>query len=109
MSIDQYFELIGFCLNSLKIINYNKVTTVRYSFYNLLNSRYLKLTERVRALPLSDTEIIEIKDFSINPRSAPPPSYIKTEQTIKSARRRSLATYISSLSDLKLGYIKKKR
>jgi hypothetical protein len=41
MSINRYFELTGFYLNSLKIINYSKVIIIRYSPYNLLNSRYL--------------------------------------------------------------------
>jgi hypothetical protein len=109
MSAERYFEPIGFCLNSLKIINYSKVIIIRYSPYGLLNPRHLKLIERVRALPSSDTEIIEIKDSPINPRSAPPPGYIKAEQAIKPARRRSLTTYIPSLPDLKLGYIEKKR
>jgi hypothetical protein len=77
--INQYFELIGFCLNSLKIINYNKIIIVRYSLYSLLNSRYLKLIKRVRALLSFNTEIIEIKDSPVNSRSASPPGYIKAE------------------------------
>jgi hypothetical protein len=70
MSREQYFELIGFCPNSIKIINYSKITIVRYGFYNLLNPRHLKLIKRIRALPPFNTEIIEIKNFLINPRSA---------------------------------------
>jgi hypothetical protein len=47
MSADRYFEPIGFYFNSLKIINYSKVITVRCDPYNLLNPRYLKLIKRV--------------------------------------------------------------
>jgi hypothetical protein len=107
--INQYFEPISFYLNSLKVINYSKVITVRCSLCILLNPHYLKLTERVRASLFSDTEIIEIKDSFVDPRSAPPPSHIKAEQAIKPARRRNLATHIPSLPNLKLGYIEKKR
>jgi hypothetical protein len=108
MSIDQYFELIDFCPNSIKIIDYSKIIIVRYGSYNLLNPRHLRLIKRIQALPPSDTEIIEIKDFPINPRSAPP-AEIKAEQAIKPAKRRGLIIYISSLLNLKLGYIEKKR
>jgi hypothetical protein len=108
MSKEQYFELIGFYPNSIKIIDYSKITIVRCDSYSLLNPRYLKLTERIRALPSSNTEIIEIKNFLINPRSAPP-AEIKAEQAIKPAKRRGLIIYITSLSDLKLGYAEKER
>jgi hypothetical protein len=109
MSTDQYFKSIGFCLNSIEIIDYSKITTVRCGFCGLLNPRYSKLTERIRASPPPGTEIIEIRDSPMDPRSAPPPGDIKAEQAIKSAKRRGLATHIPSLPDLKLGYAEKER
>jgi hypothetical protein len=108
MSVDQYFESISFYPNSIKIINHNKITTIRCGSYSLLNPRYLKLTERIRALPPPGTEIIEIRDSPVNPRSAPP-AEIKAEQAIKLAKRRGLIIYIPSLPNLKLGYIEKER
>jgi hypothetical protein len=108
MSREQYFELIGFYPNSIKIIDHSKITTVRYGSYGLLNPRHSKLTERIRALPPPGTEIIEIRDSPIDPRFASP-AEMKAEQAIKPAKRRGLTTYIPSLPDLKLGYTEKKR
>jgi hypothetical protein len=109
MSTDQYFKSIGFYPNSIKIINYSKITIVRYGSYSLLNPRYSKLIERIRALPPPSTKIIKIRDSLIDPRSAPPPDNIKAEQAIKPAKRRGLTIHIPSLPDLKLGYTEKER
>ena len=67
------------------------------------------MVERARVKPPPGTEIIEIQDSLIDPRSAPPPSNTTAEQGIEPARRRGLTTYIPSLPDLKLGYAEKER
>jgi hypothetical protein len=115
MSTDRYFEATGSYPDSLEYIDYNKATTVRCGPCGGLNPNFVysqprpKLAERARFKPPLDTEIIEIQDSPINPRSAPPTGDITVEQGIKSTRRRGLATYIPSLPDLKLGYAEKNR
>jgi hypothetical protein len=109
MPTDQYFESIGSYPNNLKVINYNKIIIIRCSSYSLLNPRYSKPIERARAQTPPKTEIIKIKDSLIDSRSAPLSGDATAEQGIKPTRRRGLATHISSLPDLKLGYTEKER
>ena len=107
--MDQYFEVIGSCPNSLKVINHNKITIIRCGLCNLLNSRHFKLVARARARTPPNIEIIKIKDSLVNSRSVSQRGGFIIKQGIKLTRRRNLITHISSLPNLKLGYVEKDR
>jgi hypothetical protein len=64
--IDIYFNPNEVCSVSRDYIYYSTVTTVRCGLYEYFNSNYVtlpaNLSERERAKPVSESEVIEIKN-----------------------------------------------